>query len=423
MNPCTVISTIINRREIEPLLLKASRLMAFYEKAVGCEALVLDKTGLCVSISTPAKLAQICELCKSCNPGPQGDCEYPCIQLHREAQSKAHRGGVHVYTCEIGLSYWTSPIFAGGRFAGSCVAGQVLGLTRNEVINNFHARYGIPVEELSGMITEVPEKNHEELQAMARLLLLSAEKLSVNPRENTLSIRKKAQNRNIESSAMSEERDEKNTLFQEKERSLLAALRRGDKGKAIEILNEILGMVGETNNEDFDFMRLKSIEMAVILSREMGNENDNGEIYNRCFRRLTESVTVKELGENLRYMVEHLGGGIFSFRGKCHASALRKAERFIWENYSKKISLREIADASGLSAPYFSTIFKKEMGVNLSDYLNRLRVEKATGLLTDTGLPLNEIAGICGFEDQSWFSKVFKNCMGMSPGRFREQGI
>jgi AraC-like DNA-binding protein len=117
-----------------------------------------------------------------------------------------------------------------------------------------------------------------------------------------------------------------------------------------------------------------------------------------------------------------MAGQIFSFQGVRHASALRKAERYIWENYTRKISLQEIANASGLSAPYFSTIFKEEMGENLSGYLNRLRVEKASRLLTETDLSLSEIAGACGFEDQSWFSKIFKSYTGQSPGKYRNQG-
>jgi AraC-like DNA-binding protein len=103
----------------------------------------------------------------------------------------------------------------------------------------------------------------------------------------------------------------------------------------------------------------------------------------------------------------------------CHASALRKAERFIWENYTRKTSLQEIAATAGLSAPYFSTIFKEEMGENLSTYLNRLRVRKARHMLAETDLTLSEIASSCGFEDQSWFSKIFKSFTGISPGKYR----
>ncbi|MDR1899548.1 MAG: AraC family transcriptional regulator, partial [Treponema sp.] len=135
-----------------------------------------------------------------------------------------------------------------------------------------------------------------------------------------------------------------------------------------------------------------------------------------------EAQSIEELTDVLHITVERMAGQIFSFQGIRHASALRKAERYIWENYTRKISLQEIADASGLSAPYFSTIFKEEMGENLSSYLNRLRVERAGHLLLETDLSLSEIAGSCGFEDQSWFSKIFKSFTGISPGKYRVQG-
>jgi AraC-like DNA-binding protein len=143
------------------------------------------------------------------------------------------------------------------------------------------------------------------------------------------------------------------------------------------------------------------------------------EANNRYFRCIQESKNREELTDMLHIIVERMSAQIFSFQGMCHASALRKAERFIWENYTRKISLQEISAAAGLSAPYFSTIFKEEMGENLSSYLNRLRVEKARHMLAETDLTLNEIAAACGFEDQSWFSKIFKSFTGISPGKYR----
>jgi YesN/AraC family two-component response regulator len=146
------------------------------------------------------------------------------------------------------------------------------------------------------------------------------------------------------------------------------------------------------------------------------------EANNVYLKKISDSLTVEELSANLYRIIERMAGKIFSFQGLRHASALRKAERFIWKNYTRKVSLEEIASASGLSAPYFSTIFREEMGEYLSTYLNRLRVEKACTMLIETNATLNEVSESCGFEDQSWFSKIFKSYTGHSPGKFREQG-
>jgi AraC-like DNA-binding protein len=172
-------------------------------------------------------------------------------------------------------------------------------------------------------------------------------------------------------------------------------------------------------------MQYRAIELVVLISRAAvtsGNTEDMLlDLSNRHLLRIQEAQTTEELIDVLYLVVDSMTGEISPFKGARHALSLRRAERFIRENYTRKVSLQEIAAAAGLSAPYFSTIFKEEMGENLSGYLNRLRVDKAAGMLTETNLALSEIASFCGFEDQSWFSKIFKNYTGMSPGKYRDQ--
>jgi AraC-like DNA-binding protein len=215
----------------------------------------------------------------------------------------------------------------------------------------------------------------------------------------------------------------------DKERILLAALRRGDNDTARKTLGALLEDIRRSTPGDFRFLQFRAIELVVLLSRAAVQPSSMNrspqevlETNNRYLERIQESRNADDLTDILHLIVERMAGQIFSFQGIRHASALRKAERYIWENYTRKISLREIAAASGLSAPYFSSIFKQEMGENLSSYLNRLRVGRAAAMLTESDLSLNEIAAACGFEDQSWFSKIFKNYTGLSPGKYRERG-
>lgn len=423
--------TIINRREIEPLLLKASRVMEFYERAVGCGTSVLDKSGHSIITECSQKKPIFCELCRThfhlpCRTWEED--EYPCTPLHIKAQERAQKDGSYIYTCDIGLSYWTSPLYAGGRHAGSLIAGQVLAVPRREAVKKFCSRSReVSEKQVIKLMEALPVKTHEEIKALARLLLICARKVSFDAGDLNQTIRTKSHHgKDIPGKKeLSAKNNHSCANPQDKERMLLAALRRGDKDTAANILNELLEIFSGSNTEasaNFDHLRLWAIELAVLLSRSASADRGLEEMYFRCLRRLQESQTAEELGENLHIIVEHMGSRIFSFQGVQHASALRKAERFIWDNYTRKISLKEIAAASGLSAPYFSTVFKDEMGQNLSSYLNHLRVEKAAAMLTKTGHSLNEIAAACGFKDQSWFSKTFKIHLGMSPGKFREHG-
>jgi YesN/AraC family two-component response regulator len=173
-------------------------------------------------------------------------------------------------------------------------------------------------------------------------------------------------------------------------------------------------------------MQYRAMELIALFSRTVISPGYDPEallrVNNYFYKLIENSETIEDLTDILHLTADHFAGRNFSYQGIHHGASLKKAEHFIWDNLTRKISLWEIANASGLSPPYFSTIFKEEMGENLSCYLNRLRVEKAEELLLKTDYSLSKITGACGFEDQSWFSKIFKNYTGMSPGRFRSRG-
>ena len=97
-----------------------------------------------------------------------------------------------------------------------------------------------------------------------------------------------------------------------------------------------------------------------------------------------------------------------------------KAIQFLRANWDKKITLDEIVDATHVSKAYLCTIFKKQMGMSILEYLTRLRVEKAKEMLSASNITLTEIAQQCCFFDQSYFSKVFRKYSGYTPKQWRE---
>ncbi len=95
-------------------------------------------------------------------------------------------------------------------------------------------------------------------------------------------------------------------------------------------------------------------------------------------------------------------------------------KKYISENYSKKISIKELCYEFGCSKSTLLSTFKKQHGVTVGEFLTEYRLEKAKRLLDEGELSINEIAHATGFYDQSYFSKVFsKNC-GISPSDYRK---
>lgn len=94
---------------------------------------------------------------------------------------------------------------------------------------------------------------------------------------------------------------------------------------------------------------------------------------------------------------------------------------YINKHYSENIMLGDLAKRVNLSEGYLCTLFKKEMGTNFTDYLQRIRVDKSKELLVSSYLHLYEISESVGFSDYSYFSRVFKKSVGMGPQKFREK--
>ncbi|MDO5010188.1 MAG: AraC family transcriptional regulator, partial [Intestinibacter bartlettii] len=100
----------------------------------------------------------------------------------------------------------------------------------------------------------------------------------------------------------------------------------------------------------------------------------------------------------------------------------QKCISYINEHYNENINLETVANIVHLNPSYFSSIFKKEVGVSFSNYLNKIRIEQSKLLLKNTDSSIVEIALEVGFEDQSYFSKVFKNLTKMTPKQYRQNG-
>ena len=95
------------------------------------------------------------------------------------------------------------------------------------------------------------------------------------------------------------------------------------------------------------------------------------------------------------------------------------AERYIRTSFAAIRSLREVAAGCGVGYDHLRHLFKAARGRSLVQYLNEVRMERAKTLLVHSRLPLKQIAAMCGFRDEYYFSAVFRRHVRMPPGRYR----
>ncbi len=98
---------------------------------------------------------------------------------------------------------------------------------------------------------------------------------------------------------------------------------------------------------------------------------------------------------------------------------IEKAIHYIEENYKDKLTLEDVAGYVGISKYYFSYLFKKVKDINFSAYINILRMEKAKELLKQPQMTINQVYSEVGFNDQQYFSKIFKKYVGMTVTEYR----
>jgi len=95
------------------------------------------------------------------------------------------------------------------------------------------------------------------------------------------------------------------------------------------------------------------------------------------------------------------------------------AQKFIAENYMKSISLSDIASHLHVNASYLSRLYKRKIGITVTDELSRMRIEKAKKLLTETDFLTYEIANKIGINDPVYFSQLFRKHTGVNPKEYR----
>lgn len=98
---------------------------------------------------------------------------------------------------------------------------------------------------------------------------------------------------------------------------------------------------------------------------------------------------------------------------------VKEAKEYVEEHYTENLTVKEVAGIIGISSGYLSTMFNQSMGQSFVDYLNQLKINHACVYLEQNYLKVYEIAYKVGFQDEKYFTKVFKKIKGITPKEYR----
>ena len=106
-------------------------------------------------------------------------------------------------------------------------------------------------------------------------------------------------------------------------------------------------------------------------------------------------------------------------KNRSSSNYTEQCKDYISQNYHHKIYLDEMAEAIGVSQGHLSRVFRQDTGMQVQEYIQKFRVERAANLLKYSEASLTEISDYVCFHSQSHFGSVFKKYMSMTPGEYR----
>lgn len=369
---------------------------------------------------------------------PEDECTYLkalpstpplCEDLHLRGIRQAEQfGGRYIYSCASGLTYCASPVMVGGALAGGLIAGPVLLMEREDLLDDLAEHRGVlggASDALRAFLAGIPRSSPDGMSQLSLQLFANAVCIGDDSRNLILQQGEGLQQRAIGQYVQQIKSDGRGRRYPiEKEQELFHAVTRGDRSTGNALLNELLGHIFFfTADADTVHNRVAGLLWALSRAAIRGGGSPDAvlAVSDQYLRRLSRLRSQEEVAQWLANALRHYTDMVFDLVDSKHRNVIRKAMGYMQLNCERNLTLGEVADYVGYSQTHFSKVFKEEMGCSFRSYLNQTRVEKSKVLLLAGNMPMAEIYAACGFEDQSYFCKVFKKLVGVTPDRYRKQ--
>ena len=353
-----------------------------------------------------------------------------CENVHRYGIFQADIwGGKYEYLCPAGLAFICASLQQGGEVKFGITAGPFLMVDLKDFAEEDLYRFfgGAALKNLNEQVKKVPYLYSGRVSYLADILSIAASYAAERDSFQLRVMQQTAKSQNEVFYSLSDIKDAPGSYRYpiEQEKLLQGYIAQGDKSAAQQILNDILGHIFFSSGGDFDYIKARVIELVVILSRAaIEGGADITEVFglNHDYINHVQSFqSLNELNQWLAKVLIRFTNSVFEFSMTKHSDLIKRVIGYIRKNYMNKITLNDISDYTKLSVSYLSKIFKEQTKENLSTYINQVRIDNAKLFLLDKSIPLVEVAYLSGFEDQSYFSKVFKKVTKVTPGTYREK--
>lgn len=211
------------------------------------------------------------------------------------------------------------------------------------------------------------------------------------------------------------------------EKLTIMALKSLDGIKAVECVNSVFEKIrcGKYSYNSIQMICAELINIVNRVARDTGI--DVGQIYEKSdvpYDQMKRLETIEEVRNWIIRIYQKLIIILRNSKFSCNYSEYtKKAMSYVLKNYAKNISLNDAAQYIGINSSYLSRIFKEDCGVGFVEYLNSTRVEIAKQAIEARNEKLKDIAVNVGFNNYTYFTKVFKSVLKMTPQEYEKKVI
>jgi two-component system response regulator YesN len=340
-------------------------------------------------------------------------------------------GQPHIALCHAGIIYCCVPVMdndvpLGGVFFGKCLCqAQAEEITEDILKRLRDLRIGR--QAIIGAVQELAVAPGRTIhQAAEFLFVLLYEVTALDPRVITWRRSRTQQQSEIgEFIHLNKRRNGQMQYPYEAERELVGKVRIGDRTGARDLLNSLLGTIMLQNPGDINVLKTRLVELLSILSRAAV---EGGVDINLMLDKNVDYISKVMHIDNQQDICAWIGRALNDFIESVYASQdaakvtqIKPAVDYIEAHYDQPLTLADVAKAAYLSVSRLAHLFKEQMGVTIIDYVTHVRIGHARRLLLTTEKSCSKICFEVGYNNQSYFTRTFKEAVGMTPRQFREK--
>ena len=378
-----------------------------YQKATGISALIVDKEAKIIDKNQPSWFCRN-YYCKN---------QSLCTKDHKLILNESLKwGGLFVYLCHKDFILWCVPIVAKKKLIGGVISGFVLLEQYKFLSEKYLLEFSKDQSCLKYITNQAANKFSNKLYNLLVNEKITDKKYLDESKRKVLAQREIAE-KIIEKKNKKE--IDSNKIY-EKQDKLLNSIKYSETEEIRSNLNDVLSEIYLEGINNIKLLKFRMLELFVLISRTIIEYNQDIEgLYNLTTEYMKNSENLDDIHSFSLWLTDILNNFIEEVIIKRKKiSRMYKAVEYIKNNLNKKLAISEVAWEVDLSESRFSYLFHKEFGISFSDYINKLKIEKAKALLNTNSYSIVEIALALNYNDQSYFTKIFKKLAGCTPKEY-----